>query len=75
MNIDYKKQSDDIVQMIVLAAGSNSITEIALKVEERIRKIAHVERGFGYRDRMYEERSRHEILRAQIDAALSEMRR
>lgn len=73
--INPKEQAHDIVQLIVLASGTNSLVDISEKVEERIKSIASHEYDRGYSERRKEEIKRHEKFEENLLVAKTEIER
>lgn len=70
--INYEKQARQIFEMVVRMPVKSTDETVKL-IEERIRKIGHVERGDGYHERMKEEHERHENIRATINEMKSKI--
>lgn len=70
--IDYTKQAKAIFDIIVFSRCMDTDTTL-LKVEERLRKIGHVEHLRGQHDQIVIERKRHDALKAQINEMKSKM--
>ena len=63
--IDYKAQAKHIFDTVVFSRVMDTDTTL-LKIEERIRKIGHVEYLRGEHDRMNAEKNRHDALAIEI---------
>lgn len=72
--INFEKQAQQIFDMIV-SSPVVSTAETVKRVEDRIRKIANVERMSGYMERKREEDKLHEVLKGELTAAKEKIAR
>lgn len=64
--VDYKKEAQMIVSRII-ATERDPLVDIAKRVEDRLRQLAHIEHMQGYCERQREEIDRHNKLRENIN--------